>query len=148
MIKLRYSSIFILLSLAVVLAYFIVKYQNQQTKLSQITINNKIINVEIADTDAKREKGLSFHKPLTDDEGMLFVFENSGFYGFWMKNMQFDLNFIWINNGRVVDITENVSHNNQERIYQSKVMVDEVLEVNAGFVKLNRIRIGDNVISQ
>lgn len=145
MTKLRPSSIFILLSLAVVFAYFIVKYQNQKTKSSQITINNKTINVEIADSDAKLEKGLSFHKPLSDDEGMFFVFENPGSYGFWMKDMTFDLDFIWIYNGHVVDLTENVSHNNQERIYQPKLPVTEVLEINAGFVKRNGIKVGDLV---
>ncbi len=111
-----------------------------------MTINSKTkVYVEVADTDAKRIHGLSGREGLKDNEGMLFVFENEGLYSFWMKEMKFDLDFVWIRNNKIVDIIQNVSHNNQEVIYRPKTPVTEVLEINAGFVEKNGIKIGDAV---
>jgi len=140
------STIFIILSVILLLSYIFIKFNSQRTKLTEITINDKKIQVEIADTEVKREKGLSFHKPLASDEGMVFVFESPANYGFWMKDMTFDLDFIWIKNSKIVEITENVSHNDQRKVYQPKLPVDQVLEVKAGFAKENDIRIGSGVL--
>lgn len=85
------------------------------------------------------------HAPLKENEAMLFVFPAAGFHSFWMKDMTFDLDFIWINNNRIVDLTENVSHVNQTQIYMPKTEVDNVLEVNAGFIQMYGIKIGDKV---
>jgi uncharacterized protein len=141
--KIKPSIVLISISIFVLFAYFFVSFKNNQSKNPQLIINNKIINVEIADTEDKREKGLSFHQPLTDDEGMLFLFTTANRYGFWMKDMLFDLDFIWIFNGQVVDLTENVSHNNQGKVYQPKVPVTQVLEVKAGFTRRNQIKVGE-----
>lgn len=103
------------------------------------------IFVEVAETEEKRTRGLSGREKLLDIEGMLFVFETPARHTFWMKDMKFDLDIIWINNKKIVDITENVSHNNQQVIYSPKVPVNMVLEVNAGFVKKNEIKIEDHV---
>lgn len=110
---------------------------------AEVVINHTKIQVEVADTDEKRTKGLSRHTPLKENKGMLFVFPTSNYYGFWMKDMEFDLDLIWIENFKIVEITENVSHNNQGIIYKPKKIVDKVLEVNAGFVRKNGIKIGD-----
>ena len=65
------------------------------------------LSVEVADTQASRELGLSGREKMGDDEGILFVFDTPGRYGFWMKDMQFPLDIIWINqNGVVVNMKE------------------------------------------
>jgi len=61
------------------------------------------INVELANTNASREIGLSYRTSMNQDEGMLFVFDKIGKYGFWMKDMNFPLDILWLDEeGRVI----------------------------------------------
>lgn len=138
----------VILSLLILAALFVVTmyFTRPVTKQATIIVDSKVkITVEIADTEEKRAQGLSNREKLGENEGMLFVFDGPGFYRFWMKDMKFDLDFIWIANGRVVDITENVSHNNQKTLYFSKVPLNMILEVNAGFAGKNGVEIGNNI---
>lgn len=102
-----------------------------------ITTPNGVIEAEVVDTNASRELGLSGRSKLSPNEGMLFVFDMPGKYGFWMKDMKFPLDILWINkDGIVVALERNftpesyfekppkTSINNPEAIY--------VLEINAG----------------
>ncbi|MFA6341035.1 MAG: DUF192 domain-containing protein, partial [Candidatus Paceibacterota bacterium] len=61
----------------------------------EINMGNKLIKVDIADDDCKRSLGLSGRRSLKDDEGMLFIFDKVGNYGFWMKDMLFPIDIIW-----------------------------------------------------
>jgi uncharacterized membrane protein (UPF0127 family) len=75
-----------------------------------ITFPQGKVYAEVADTAASREQGLSGRKGLSDDEGMLFVFDTPGRYGFWMKDMLFSIDMVWINqDGVVVHLERNVS---------------------------------------
>jgi hypothetical protein len=94
------------------------------------------------------EKGLMFRENLDENNGMLFIFNNSGKYNFWMKNTLIPLDIIWINkNIEIVDIKENVPPCKQEpcEIYSPKTEAWYVLEVNGGSVKMNNISIGDKL---
>lgn len=119
--------------------------------IKTIYLKNQPIRVEIADTEALRAKGLSGRKSLAQDEGMLFIFQSPSRYTFWMKDMHFPLDFIWINKDTVVDITENVSPpvdfgSSALPRYKPLEPVDKVLEVNAGIVESSNIQIGDKVL--
>ena len=61
-----------------------------------VRINSQRIAVEVADTQAERQKGLSGRTCITPNEGMLFVFEKPGKLPFWMKDMKFPLDIVWI----------------------------------------------------
>jgi len=64
--------------------------------------------VEIADTDATRERGLMFRKSLAGDRGMLFDFKRSQAVAFWMKNTLIPLDMVFIGaDGRIVSIARN-----------------------------------------
>ena len=63
---------------------------------------------EIAASDKEKKKGLSDRESLPISEGMLFVYDKLAIYTFWMKDVSFPLDFIWINKDTVIDITENV----------------------------------------
>lgn len=68
------------------------------------------IYAEIADTPASREQGLSGRSKLNEDEGMLFVFDVPGKYGFWMKDMNFPIDMIWVSeDGTVVHVEREIS---------------------------------------
>lgn len=122
---------------------------NQEVKSKTIVINDKEIAIEIAKTSQERAKGLSNRESLDKDSGMLFVFDNER-PTFWMKDTLIPLDIIWINDGLIIKIDENVqpepntADSNLKR-YQAPDITDYVLEVNAGFSKENNIKVGDSV---
>jgi uncharacterized membrane protein (UPF0127 family) len=125
--------------------------QHKNITLKEITIGQTHVMVTIADTDITRSHGLSNVTSLAKNEGMLFMFPQPGIYTFWMKDMKFALDFIWVNNGKVVQIDANIpapdinTPDNQLKLYKSKFPVDSVLEVNAGFALKSNIKVGDKV---
>lgn len=119
-----------------------------------ITIEQQKICVEVADTDEKRNLGLSGHAPLGSHEGMLFIFPTPEVHSFWMKEMLFPLDFVWIRDGKVADITQNVPAPDPKTPlselphYSPSVPVDQVLEINAGSIEAWGIATGDAVMVQ
>jgi len=84
---------------------------NSNFLMGTVQLDDKILQVYIADTDPRRMRGLMFETEsfLADNKGMLFVFDEPGNRSMWMKNMQFHLDIIWFNeNGNVVSIEKNV----------------------------------------
>ncbi len=114
-----------------------------------VTINGHVFHVSLADTAAKRSQGLSGHSALRADEGMLFLFTAAFRYPFWMKDMLFPLDMIWIQGDRVVDITPNVPIPAAGQsiwtlpTYSPRTAADKVLEVNAGTAAADGLKIGD-----
>jgi hypothetical protein len=115
----------------------------------QLQIGAQTLNVEIANTPAERQQGLSDRKSMAQNQGMLFNFGSPVTPAFWMKDMNFNLDFIWIAGGKVVGIASDVpapqSPADKLQLYYPPSAVDEVLEVNAGWAKKNNITAGDEV---
>ncbi len=89
--------------------------------------------IEIADTNVKREQGLSGRTDISDEYGMLFVFPKAERYGFWMKDMHFAIDIIWVSEeGSIVGITENVSPETYPAVFYPPSPVPYVLEVRGG----------------
>lgn len=106
-----------------------------------ISIGSKTIPVTIADTDQERELGLSGTKSLSPDTGKLFVFDATGSYGFWMKDMAYDIDIIWIDsNLRIVAINKGVSKDSYPEIFFPPKEILYVLEVPSGFSTINDIK--------
>lgn len=61
-----------------------------------IQIKDQVFNLEIADEHKERRDGLMFRESLAEDAGMLFVFDETKIYPFWMKNTLIPLYMIWI----------------------------------------------------
>jgi len=93
-----------------------------------IEINGQKFKVETARTLEEKFLGLGQRKDIKNNRGMLFIFPESGEYIFWMKEMRFDLDIIWINDGKIVFIKKNASHNSLELINPG-VKADQVLEI-------------------
>ncbi len=110
---------------------------------AMVRINEAVFRVEVADTPALRGQGLSGRAALASDRGMLFVFPASGAYRFTMNGMRFPLDFIWIQGGRVVGITENAAPETQ--VVEPPALVDRVLEITAGEAARRGIEAGDEV---
>ena len=113
----------------------------------KLVINDAEIAVEIADTTEKQKLGLSGRESLPETEGMLFVFPDKRQRKFWMKDMKFAIDIIWIDDNRVVEITKGLQPPRGESIpsYTTKNSVDKALEVNAGFIDKHDIKVGDVV---
>ena len=96
--------------------------------------------------------GLTQKNSIQENEGMLYKFDTSGTFPFWMKNMKFSLDVIWIQDTEVVDFEENltVPFPNQDpeslRTYRPSTNADKVIEVQAGFVKKFDISVGDKIV--
>ena len=137
----------ILLSLCFIIFLFYNEQRKEQHQLiaPAVEINDIIIPVELADTLEKHIQGLSDKEELID--GMLFLFDERQIRSFWMKNMHFPIDIIWISHRRVVNISKNLQPEgeNPKKTYSSIYPVYYVLEVNAGFCEQNNISIGDRV---
>jgi uncharacterized membrane protein (UPF0127 family) len=113
---------------------------------TRIAIGKVELNVFIADTFDKREQGLSGTKYLPPYSGMLFVFPQEGVYPFWMKNMNYSLDLLWINsNGEIVHVSEEVSPDTYPSQISSPFPIRSVLEVPAGFFKKENLKIGEKI---
>jgi uncharacterized membrane protein (UPF0127 family) len=117
--------------------------ENSKISTPTLTLNNKIISLEIADTPALEEHGLSDRLSLPEDHGMLFVFPTPGLYGFWMKDMHFSLDIIYLdNNFRIISIFKNLAPSSYPSVVTPKSPALHVLEVNAGFSDKNNLSEG------
>lgn len=111
-----------------------------------ITMPNGAITAEIADTQSSRELGLSGRKVMEANHGLLFVFDVPGRYGFWMKDMLFPLDIIWINqDGLVVEVERNVKPESYPKTFINTSPASFVLEINAGKAEEEGVFIGSKV---
>lgn len=111
-----------------------------------IYINNQGLNVEIADEPREQSQGLSGRASLGDNEGMLFVFTASHIASFWMKDMNFSIDMIWIDEyGKIVGITKNISPDTFPQTFSPSSPIKYVLEVNAGWSDKNNVEVGDYI---
>ncbi len=126
-------------------------FGGEQISVSKLKIGSETIDIEIANTPALRGVGLGGRDSLASGSGMLFEFPQPGKYRFWMKDMRFPLDFVWISGGRVVDLLKNVPNPSPNQsvdslpVYEPTSPVDQVLEVNAGFIDAHGLKIGDPV---
>ena len=112
---------------------------------SRISIDGVPLTVVLATTLPAQEKGLSGVRSLPKNDGMLFVFDQEGYWGFWMINMSFPLDIIWFNSARQIVWTEPDLQPCQPGncpVITPPVEALYVLEVNAGFLAVNHITLG------
>lgn len=111
-----------------------------------IIIGENPLKIEVAKTEAEREKGLSGRYFLEEDEGMLFVFEKKGQHNFWMKDMNFDIDIIWFNEyGEIIYFVQGVTADSYPKLFGPPQDSMSVLEVHAGYIKKNGLKIGDKI---
>jgi hypothetical protein len=107
-------------------------------------INGHKFRLELATSKDEKERGLGGRKDLCQECGMLFVFPREGIHPFWMKDMQFDLDIIWIKNEKIVYMAKNVTHDDRATV-KPRDMADQVLEINAGLSDKYGLKEGDRV---
>lgn len=108
-------------------------------------INNHKFTIEIADEPREQSKGLGNREKLCDDCGMLFLFDKPGRYAFWMKDMKFPLDIIWIAEDKIINLAKNIPADFKGTINPQED-ADKVLEINGGLSDKYGIKEGDSVI--
>jgi uncharacterized membrane protein (UPF0127 family) len=128
-----------------------VLFYPKSSNLIDAKIGNTSIKLEEAKTEQEQELGLGNRKSLDANTGMLFRFSSPKIATFWMKGMKFPLDFIWIRENKVVELDEYIAapisilSDTKLPLISPSVDVDSVIEVNAGFVEYNKIKVGEEV---
>jgi len=126
--------------------------QQEQNQTASVSVGGVNLLASLSTTPESQAKGLAIKDSLEETEGMLFIFESPQKYSFWMKDMKFPIDIIWINSaGKIVHIENNL----QPCIFllpcPSYTPKDDslyVLEVVSNFTNKFNINIGDDVDSQ
>jgi len=114
----------------------------------RVTILGHTVEVEVRRTPAERARGLSGRAALGPGRGMLFLHERAARHAYWMKDMRFDLDMVWLRAGRVVDVTHGARRPapgappGEVPVYAPEVPADAVLEVPAGTARTHGWRPG------
>ena len=144
------KGVFLILGLILILGSFCfvlkqpapAKYQG----LTLIHIGSAEVKVQVADTSVERMKGLSGQKSLEEGTGMFFIFDKPVIQGFWMKDMLFSIDIVWIDEDlKIVGIEKAVSPTTFPKIFYSPAEIRYVLELPAEYSEKNGIDTGDKV---
>jgi uncharacterized membrane protein (UPF0127 family) len=113
-----------------------------------VSINNYILVADLSITYEQIIKGLSIKSSLKENEGMLFVFNSSSRRGFWMKDMKFPIDVIWLNeNKKIIHIKKNLELCvSNYPVYYPEQNSKYVLETVAGFADKQNLKVGDTVL--
>lgn len=101
----------------------------------EVRVDDEVFKVRIMHTDRERRQGLMGLPGLGEREGMLFVYEKPARYPYWMKDMLFAIDIIYINNGRIVDMALNMpppKPGEAPASFRPAEPAERVLEVAAG----------------
>lgn len=140
----------LLISLVFVLVLLLIIYDNLFPPKNKVCFDENCFYVELAITNAQRMEGLKYRESLSQDRGMLFVFNKRGIYSFWMNKTFIPLDIIWIDEDlEVVFIKESaLPCTNSEEICETFNPNREaryVLEINSGISKEISLNLGDEV---
>ncbi|HIK18375.1 MAG TPA: DUF192 domain-containing protein [Leptolyngbyaceae cyanobacterium M33_DOE_097] len=114
---------------------------------AQVEIANQVIELEVARTPAEQAMGLMYRESLPDNRGMLFIFNPPRPVGFWMKNVRFPLDMVFLRNQKIIQIASEVPPCEAKPcpIYSPPGVVDQVIELRGGRAKELQLKQGDRV---
>lgn len=116
-----------------------------------ILVKGHPFTVELARTREEQAQGLSHIASIDNTEGMLFLFTPAEKTNFWMKEMLFPIDILWIQGNKIIGIEKNVptptpnSTSTDLTVYPSPAAIDMVLEIRAGMADAYNIQVGDYV---
>ncbi len=116
-------------------------------EVRDILVGDQNIKVFVAGTPSEQARGLSGVPVLVENTGMMFIFSESRIPEFWMKDMQFALDMIWIDETlTIVDIHQNVTPDTYPKTFSPVQPVSAVIEVTAGVIEKLGVGVGDVLI--
>ncbi|MDP1760205.1 MAG: DUF192 domain-containing protein [Candidatus Woesebacteria bacterium] len=154
----KYGSFIIVILFLIILGFFWAKSEkfgssapkkepsSHVSGIKYVKIAGQMIKVELALTQKEQEQGLSGRENLKDDEGILFIFSEPAKNYFWMKNMNFPIDIIWLGEDRkIIYIKKDIQPSSYPNSFGPGVDNRYVLEVSAGFSEKNNLKIEDSV---
>jgi len=113
-----------------------------------LLVNEEKIELEVANTPEQQQLGLMFRTDLPANRGMLFLFNPPTIVNFWMKNVSISLDMIFVRDGIVEHIAHDVPPCTKEPcpLYNSRVEIDQVIELAGGRAKELNIQRGDRIL--
>lgn len=136
----------ILISIALVFAANLFLNKKDISSRKKIIIGNIVVKVEIAESLEGKQKGLSGRNFMRENSGMLFVFSQPDFYSFWMKDMEFPIDIIWLDeNLRIINIEKNITPDTFPKKFIPQRPAKYALEVNGGWSDKNKVKDGVNI---
>lgn len=128
-------------------------YRHNQTastdlsyKTVTVTLGGQPFVLDIADTEPLRERGLSYRQSLKPRTGMLFVFNIPGVYYFWMKDMNFPIDMVWLDmNKKIVYIKEHATPESYPASFGPTTQAQYVIEIGDGMARMLGLSVGDKI---
>lgn len=118
-------------------------------KTATAKIGNQTFRLYSAESQKEKEVGLSNKSSMPQDYGMLFSFATPDYYSFWMRDMKFPIDMIFIKDNHIITIHSNAqppkSKDDSLAIYKPDEPADAVLEINAGLAQKYSFKKGDEV---
>jgi len=106
------------------------------------------VTAELASSDEERQQGLMFREKINEDQGMLFLFEEEGLHSFWMKNMTFSIDILWLDRQkRIVHLAPEVPPCPSDPCpsYAPGAAAMYVLELKSGAAKRHHLKLYDRL---
>jgi hypothetical protein len=135
------------ISLIAIIFFFTQIGRQLKPKETTIIINGQKILAESAATPEQHYQGLSGRTKLCENCGMLFIFSDKQVQDFYMRNMNFPLDIVFIADNKILKISPNLLPEgaNPQAIYSSELPINYVLELNSGYTDKYNINVGDEV---
>ena len=112
-----------------------------------MTIGNMEVLASVAESWPDRIKGLSDTPYLPENVVKLFIFDSSGHHSIWMKDMNYSIDIIWVNEEKkIVHFEKDASPESYPEMFTPVKEAKYVIETTKGFIEKNGIKIGDNVV--
>lgn len=119
-------------------------YLEQST--DTVSINGNLVSVSVVDTEDQRMKGLSGKEKLDPGNGMLFIFDTNDFHGIWMKDMNFPIDILWLDEAkRVVSVKASASPDSYPEVFRPSAAAKYVIELPKGSLSQYNVSIGQTV---
>ena len=149
MIKSKFSLVLALISLLLCpqIALDDSYAQTAKFKTGYSLVAKQLIPVEIAQTEAERELGLSGRNFDKNNYRMVFVFENPQRVNFWMKNTKIDLSIAFIDKNNRINQIESLKANSLKTISSRSEQIKYAFEVPRGYFTKMGIKVGDEVLN-
>jgi uncharacterized membrane protein (UPF0127 family) len=119
--------------------------QLSEYRIEPVTLGRKKYFLYVAQTEPQRVEGLSHVSSLRSDQGMIFTFPLKQQLSFWMKDMKFNLDFVFIEGKTVVDIREDVSPSTYPALITGVKEGDKAIELPAGQIQQSGLQVGDSI---
>lgn len=116
---------------------------------AKVQIGGKLVTARVVDTDAERAKGLSGSSELQDGEAMLFVFDHADKWKIWMKDMNYSIDIVWLDEQKkIIHIVQDASPDSYPQTFEPRDPARYVIELPAGYTSEHNITRGSVVSFQ